>query len=576
MLAAALLAVDSPGIGGVVLRGRSHAAVHEWLDLVRALLAPDSPMRRVPSHITDDMLLGSVDVAATLAAGRPIAERGLLAKADGGIIVVAGAERLDAGRVARIASIMDVGVAAIERDGLSSAAPARFGVVAIDESQGEDEAVSAAFGDRLAIHLDVGDRFEHSPDADLASAVARARASVKRVRIDDRLIATLCEAGLALGIGSVRAPLLAVRVARAAAALAGRDVVEASDIEVAAAFVLAPRATHLPAAPPADDAPEQQPDAPDDQAATYQDQQTPLSDEALQDLVLAAVQAALPAGLLASLSSGAAGGVKAASGRSGAMQKANGRGRKVGVRTGRPRSGARLNIIETLRAAAPWQAVRRREALAAGRAMDARRVLVRPDDFRIARVKHQSETTTIFVVDASGSSALHRLAEAKGAVELLLSDCYVRRDRVALVAFRGKTSEILLPPTRSLARAKRCLARLPGGGATPLAAGIDQALEIALGAKRKGQTPAIVMLTDGKANISRKGEQGRAAAEAEALIAARNVKVAGLSAVVIDTAPRRQPQAERLSESMGARYVPMPYADAATLSKAIRHIQTTS
>jgi magnesium chelatase subunit D len=93
----------------------------------------------------------------------------------------------------------------------------------------------------------------------------------------------------------------------------------------------------------------------------------------------------------------------------------------------------------------------------------------------VSRFKQRRETTTIFVVDASGSAALHRLAEAKGAVELLLADCYVRRDRVAMLAFRGKGAELMLPPTRSLVRAKRSLAGLPGGGGTPLAAGMDAA-----------------------------------------------------------------------------------------------------
>ncbi len=141
---------------------------------------------------------------------------------------------------------------------------------------------------------------------------------------------------------------------------------------------------------------------------------------------------------------------------------------------------------------------------------------MRREDFRVSRFKQRSETTTVFVVDASGSSALHRLAEAKGAVELLLADCYVRRDSVALIAFRGRRAELLLPPTRSLVRAKRSLAGLPGGGGTPLAAGIDAALALADAMRRRGATPVVVPLTDGRANIARDGA-GRARAGADAL-----------------------------------------------------------
>jgi magnesium chelatase subunit D len=195
---------------------------------------------------------------------------------------------------------------------------------------------------------------------------------------------------------------------------------------------------------------------------------------------------------------------------------------------------------------------------------------VRREDFRITRHKQRTGTTTIFVVDASGSSALHRLAEAKGAVELLLADCYVRRDRVALIAFRGRGAELLLPPTRSLVRAKRSLAGLPGGGATPLAAGIDAAVGLADAVRRKGDTPVVVMLTDGRANITRSGEGGRARAEDEALAAARGLRTAGLAALLIDTSPRPQPQAQRLAHEMHARYLPLPHADAAALSTAVR------
>ena len=138
---------------------------------------------------------------------------------------------------------------------------------------------------------------------------------------------------------------------------------------------------------------------------------------------------------------------------------------------------------------------------------------MRREDFRIVRFKQPCETLTIFLVDASGSSALHRLAEAKGAVELLLADCYVRRDQVALLAFRGQGAELLLPPTRSLTRAKRSLAELPAG-VISLAIGLDQACLTGQLAMRRGQTPLLVVLTDGRANIARDGCSGRERAEA--------------------------------------------------------------
>jgi magnesium chelatase subunit D len=174
------------------------------------------------------------------------------------------------------------------------------------------------------------------------------------------------------------------------------------------------------------------------------------------------------------------------------------------------------------------------------------------------------------VLDASGSSALHRLAEVKGAVELLLAECYVRRDQVAVVAFRGRGAELLLPPTRSLVRAKRSLAGLPGGGGTPLASGLDAARELAEQLRRRGLAPALVVLTDGQANVARDGTGGRQRAGEEALLAARALQAGGFRVLLIDTAPRPQPQARALADAMRARYLPLPHADARALAGAVQ------
>jgi magnesium chelatase subunit D len=195
-------------------------------------------------------------------------------------------------------------------------------------------------------------------------------------------------------------------------------------------------------------------------------------------------------------------------------------------------------------------------------------VQIRPDDFHVTRFRQRAETTTIFAVDASGSAAANRLAEAKGAVELLLAECYIRRDQVAVVSFRGRSAEILLPPTRSLVRAKRGLAGLPGGGGTPLAAGIDCAITLADGVRRRGGTPVIVLLTDGRANVAADGTGGRARAEAEAMAAATRMRLAGFTVLLVDTSPRPAPAAQKLAAAMAARYLPLPYADPGMLSRA--------
>jgi magnesium chelatase subunit D len=197
---------------------------------------------------------------------------------------------------------------------------------------------------------------------------------------------------------------------------------------------------------------------------------------------------------------------------------------------------------------------------------------VRKEDFHVARFRQLGQTTTVFVVDASGSAALNRLAEAKGAVELLLADCYVRRDSVAVLAFRGKGSEVLLAPTRSLARAKRSLAGLPGGGGTPLASGIDAARLLAEQIRRKGETPILVFLTDGRGNIARDGSPGRPKAAQDARAAATELRSAGITSLLVDTSPQAQPVARQLAADMGAQYLALPYAGAQSVSQAVRGV----
>ena len=588
---AALFAVDPVGLGGVALRSPACENRDQWLALLKSLLPAQTPLRRVPLNINDTALLGGLDLGATLQAGKPIALKGLLSQADGGVLVLAMAERMSLSSAARFGSVLDTGMVALQRDGLDTSAKASLGLVALDEGASDDEQMPAGLADRLAFRLLMGaqDEDEEGPEW-TPQEVLNARGRLSQVTIDDEAVQALCAAALALGIDSLRASVFAVRVARAAAALAGSLTVEEEHTAVAARLVLAPRATRLPPASapeneaqdtPAeteDSPPEPPPEAnsPDaenqDGSNSDEDQEEDLaSPENLAELVLEAAQAAIPSGLLASLKIGQLQRAKTpSSGSAGALQKNALRGRPVGARKGEPRAGQRINVLETLRAAAPWQKLRQRQqALSGGQKQ---RIVVRKEDFHVTRFRQSGQTTTVFVVDASGSSALNRLAEAKGAVELLLADCYVRRDSVAVLAFRGQTAELILPPTRSLARAKRSLAGLPGGGGTPLAHAIDASMLLADQLRKKGETPIVVMLTDGKGNIARDGRPGRAQAAADALAAATEMRLRGFSTLLVDTSPQAQEAAKNLAKAMGAQYLALPYAGANSLNQAVRAV----
>ena len=589
LLAVELTAVDPAGLGGVVVRAPAGPCRDALCLAIAQHFAEGTPVVRIPLHITSDRLLGGLSLADTLRTGRVVTERGVLARANGGVVVVSMAERLDTSVTSHLCAAVDRGELSLERDGMTARIACRLAIVALDEGI-DDERAPEALCDRLAFHVDLTAPGLHAgtavPDSG-PQRVAMARARLPDVAIDEAVIDALCRAASALGIASLRAPVLAVAAARAHAALEGRARVEDEDAGAAARLVLAPRATRWPAAeddgedadappaaaapPPSDPTTTAPAGARDEEPDPTDAGSPPRPEGALDEIVLAAAKSAIPHGLLDTLAlAPGARGASRSRGMRGAFGSSAEGGRPAGTSSGAGRRGDRVNLVETLRAAAPWQRLRRAEHAHGGEPA-ATRVLVRKDDLRITRFRQREATSVIFCVDASGSSALQRLAEAKGAVEQVLADCYIRRDHVALIAFRGVTAALLLPPTRSLARVRRALADLAGGGTTPLAAGIDAALSLAVLARKQGRTPLVVLMTDGRANVGRGGRAGAPAATEDARVSARALRASGVRALFLDTAPRPRPQARALATELGARYVPLPYLDAAGIS---RHVQS--
>ncbi len=545
VLAGVLLAID-PGLGGVRVHGWSGPARDRYLHQLTAL-RPHNPARKLPIGIGWERLQGGLDFAATLACGRPVLSPGLLAETRGGFLLVAMAERLAPATAAILASALDDG--------------AGITMIVLDEGIGADEAPPALLLERLAFSIpaDAG-ADDLWPDA---AAIKRAAQALARVECREDDIARLCALATLLGVKSPRGEIFALRAARAAAAWRHSPCIEAADIDLAARLVLVPRATQLPAPPPP---PQPEPPEPPE-PQTEQTSKGETQEKPLEDQVADAALASLPDKLLAALAAHMGAQRLRGAGKAGASHGLT-RGRPAGARPGRLHERARLSLLDTLRAAVPKQRLRRAERYTQTAAPH--RLIVKPEDFHIRRFKEQPKRIAIFAVDASGSSAINRLAEAKGAVMKLLADCYVQRDEVALLAFRGQAAELLLPPTGALARARRALTGLPGGGPTPLAAGITAALNLAVAAQRSGKQPLLVLLTDGGANISLDGKPGRAAAGRDALQAAQACARQNITALVVDTAPRRQAFVAELAHRMAASYLPLPYADAARLSRAVQ------
>ena len=562
LLCAALLAVNPVGLKGANLRALSGPDREHFATTFRALLPASAPWVKVPVTVGFDRLLGGLDFAATVAAGKPVFATGLLESAHDGALILAMAERLDESVAAIVMQALDRGEVRVERDGAAMTHDASFVVLACDEGLEPDEAPPAGLIDRLAFHLTAEqlaagrDCLERvTPKSILAS-----RERLPGVTVGTDILEQLVAAGLAFGIDSVRAELLAVEAARAAAALEGSAVVNEEHAATAARLVFSSRATRMPV----EEAPEpQQPEPDEEESEPSKSRGDAMPDDVLVD----AVRAAIPEGLLELLAAERAPQRAASGGRSNNRTKSKRRGRPVGVRPSTDLATSRLNLLATLKAAAPWQTLRRDGVAPDGKPA---RLALRKEDLHVTRFEDNVETTTIFVVDASGSQAAQRLAEVKGAIELLLNDCYVRRDQVALVAFRGDSADTLLPPTRALARVKRSLAELPGGGGTPLATGLDRARELATAVTRQGRVPAIVVLTDGRANVARDGTQGGDVGNADAINAARLLRAERLRTLLVDTARRPRPRARELAKEMGAEYVPLPFADAASISATVQ------
>ena len=544
---------------------------------------------RVPASLPLSALTGSVDIPATALAGRLIHLPGLLAKADRGVVLVPMAERMDAPAAALIGAAMETGSCIAPGAGRrpENRDPTRFQVIAIDESASPEEQIPAALADRLGLIVDLNAvAWSHArlPEANLPTPV---RTDLRTIALTDALLQLLSGFAAAAGAPSLRTLQHLARVSRVLAALDGRACVSETDavtaLRLSLGLALAPSKQHEAecSEPPVKTPEEEDGPSPGEDARTPEEPGTDPEDGA-QDLsalteLLAAAQDGTIAGLPDFTGTGRAKSIRARSGKSGTPQKNARRGRPVSTSRSAPYPDARPNILATLRAAAPWQLLRsRNRQLLASRlerssAAPCRqpRALITRDDYRYQRLRHETPSTAIFLVDASGSTALERLGETKGAIEHLLARCYVRRDEVALIAFRGTSAQTILPPTRSLVLAKRTLAGLPGGGPTPLVAGLERGLEMALGVRRQGSTPVLVLLTDGRGNIALDGSANRALAADQLTQVAARCRRQGVQSVCIDISRRPREAVTSLADAMGADLHVLRQADARQMSELV-------
>lgn len=567
---------------------------------------------QLPISITDDGLLGGLELEQTIATGKRQVSPGLLARAHGRVLYVANVNLLEANTVTHLAHALDSRRVALEREGVSAIHESDFMFLGtFNAAEGEPNALlrdriglivnskAASSPDEAAEMISRTFRFENNPfllaedfafeTAEIKSAIETARARLPRVSVSNDQVRQIALVAMRLGVEGNRADVFALKAARANAALAGRDVVNEDDLIVAIQLVLAPRATTLPSSKKGverdEDSPAQEPAGEGQTPENGDDRESESLSGSIEDLLLQAIDARVPEEALSAAQRTA----RTARAGTGKRFKASSstRGKYVSSVTRRNRA-ARVAVDATLRAAAPFQLGRRGERKSTNERLDknkrhagslidvpACRVSIQPNDLRFKQFKHRSGILFILAVDSSGSMALNRMGQAKGALTRLLQQAYLHRDKVSLISFRGAGAEVLLAPTRSVDLAKRLLDALPAGGGTPLSAGVLKAIDLARSARVRGTAQAmLVLFTDGRANVPLRGDP----TPARALAIEDELKRLGallgseeITSVVVDTKSRfvSNGEGDALARMLGARYVYLPRSDAAMVHRAI-------
>ncbi len=606
----------SPQIGGVLVRGEKGTAkstaaraLCELLPLVKGADGSDCPAPFVdlPLGATEDRVIGSIDLEKALMEGRPSLQPGILSKVDQGILYIDEVNLLDDHLVDSILDVAGSGVNRIEREGLSAVHASRF--VLVGTMNPEEGDLRPQLLDRFGLAVEISgekdimhrkqllllrEAFDQDAQGfreqfakqtvDLSKKITAARKRLKEVFVPGHLLTFITEICCRNHVAGHRADIVIQKAACALAAWHNRTEVIPEDITSVAPMALLHRMrnSELPEMPPPPEPPEndEEESEPEEQESsaesddkentslpppaeereeeqeesTEDDQETeaeppmpPPPPESPQD----DIQAVGEPFKVKRFTHDDLRNLRSGSGRRNRTRSATRQGRYI--KSSFAIHNDDLALDATLRAAAPHQKARRE------RNVSQMSVLIESSDKRGKVREKRIGSFLLFAVDASGSmGAQKRMTETKSAILSLLLDAYQKRDKVAMISFRGQEGQLILAPTNSVDLAAKTLTSLPVGGRTPLSAAlveIEKNLERTL-RKEPAIIPLVLLLTDGRANAGL-GSQHRPHEEALLLSDHLRERFPQVRFIVVDTEPDglvRLGLAEKIAVALDADY----------------------